>query len=128
MFFAVKLRCVRGNALMCHPYTKFLPDLTDLHVTPECRAPGRISTLSACTEVLLCSLRGGRRPNKYREVHFSDLFVMLLNCCVLMVKVCCDQSAGQFGETASKQMIGPQQMCGGGGWGGGGAENLSRCF
>lgn len=37
---------------------------------------------------------------------------MLPNCCVVMVKVCCNQSVGLLGETHTKQMIGPQQMWG----------------
>lgn len=39
-------------------------------------------------------------------------FVVLPNYCVLMVKVCCNQSAGLLGETLTKQMISPQQMWG----------------
>ena len=39
-------------------------------------------------------------------------FVVLPNCCMLMVNVCCNQSVGLLGETLPTQMIGPQQMWG----------------
>lgn len=39
-------------------------------------------------------------------------FVVPPNYCVLMVKICCNQSVGLLGETLAKQMISPQQMWG----------------
>lgn len=39
-------------------------------------------------------------------------FVVLPNCCMLILNVRCNQSVGLLGETLPKQMIGPQQMRG----------------
>lgn len=94
--------------------TPFPPDLAHLHVILECLSGSTVQGChqiqkSSCTAEESKQMTANENTEKWNIMYLE---VMLPNCCVLMVKVCCNQSIGLLGETHTKQTIGAQHMWG----------------